>query len=277
VASLKVEGGVDTGLLLRNTEIEADAPTQTYSNGNNSLIVSKDAGSDRLLKDVSYGVFDVYKGDGSRQIGGYHHGNVTPDSSRPAGNVTATYAGKFTGVEAIDQRPREEFKAEAEGPQFGPPTVRALNGDVVLMADFGRGTVQGQVGNITYADSRTEEPAEQAAALMVRERATPYGISMDAKMTGSTYKGTAAFTGLQDKDSVLVTNSAVNGAFYGNKAAETAGTVSVTGQENRSTPEKARLAEQPAVPRVVVTGAFGGAKTDSITPFPPTTPPVNEK
>ena len=277
VASLKVDGGADTGLLVRNTDIEANAPTQSYSNGTNALTVSKDAGSDRLLTDVSYGVYDVHNADGSRQIGGYHYGNVTPESSRPAGNVTATYAGKFTGVEVMDGRQRadEAAKAEAE-PQFGPPTVRGLNGDVALMADFGRGTVQGLVGNMKYADDQRTQPEAEASALMVREpTATPYGLRMDAQMTGSTYKGTASFTGVED--AVTVTKSAVNGAFYGANAAETAGTLSVTGQAVPRKLEEYKLAEQPAAPRVVVTGAFGGAKSDSITPFPLPTSPVKEK
>ncbi len=276
VASLKVDGGADTGLLVRNTDIEANAPTQSYSNGTNALTVSKDAGSDRLLTDVSYGVYDVHNADGSRQIGGYHSGNVTPENSRPAGNVTATYAGKFTGVEVMDGRQRAEYEAAAleEGSQFGPPTVRGVNGDVALMADFGRGTVQGLVGNMKYADDQSTQP--EASALMAREpTATPYGLRMDAQMTGSTYKGTASFTGVED--AVTVTKSAVNGAFYGANAAETAGTLSVTAQANRANPELSKLAEQPAAPRVVVTGAFGGAKSDSITPFPLPTSPVKEK
>jgi hypothetical protein len=271
VASLKVEAGADTGLLVRNTDIEANAPTQSYSNGTNALTVSKDAGSDRLLTDVSYGVYDVHNADGSRQVGSYHYGNITPQDSRPTGNVTATYAGKFTGVEVMDGRQRaDEAKAEAES-QFGPPTVRGLNGDVALVADFGRGTVQGLVGNMKYTDGRRTEPEAEAAALMAREpTATPYGLRMDAQMTGSTYKGTASFTGVEN--AVTVTNSAVNGAFYGANAAETAGTLSVSGQANRTKLEEYKLAEQPAVPRVVVTGAFGGAKSDSIAPFPVPTP-----
>ncbi len=159
VASLKVDGGADTGLLVRNTDIEANAPTQSYSNGTNALTVSKDAGSDRLLTDVSYGVYDVHNADGSRQVGSYHYGNIYPSGLSPGRQCHRDLCRQIHRRGNMDGRQRSDEAAMAEAePQFGPPTVRGLNGDVALVADFGRGTVQGVVGNMKYTDGRRTEP-----------------------------------------------------------------------------------------------------------------------
>ena len=102
--------------------------------------------------------------------------------------MTAAYAGKFTGVE---MRMAAEIRRSGDGrsrPAVRTTTVRGLNGDVALVADFGRGTVQGVVGNMKYADGRRTEPEAEAAALMARADGDPYGLRMDAQMTGSTYK-----------------------------------------------------------------------------------------
>ncbi len=210
-AALTVTGGPSTGTLPM-IQSSAGADIKSYKGFNGSgndaeLLIVKSVTASQTLTDSSFGVVAVAGPAGSVQVGGFHQGTITPAAQMPT--VTATYNGVFGGLELSD-----------------PTTVRTLAGTTALTANFGAGTVQGSVSNL------------KAGGL-----ATGYGLDLNGNISGNTYTGTTSFTGGGGN----VTSSALNGAFYGANAAETAGALALTGRT-------------PIGSNVAITGAYGAKK-----------------
>ncbi|MEQ1697570.1 MAG: transferrin-binding protein-like solute binding protein [Hyphomicrobiaceae bacterium] len=127
----------------------------------------------------------------SGQLGGFFTGTPTSQAQMP-GNITATYSGGFVGYEVTNS------------------TVYEVAGASSVTANFGAGTVSGAVSSLTNLYGTP----------------SAYGLSMTGTITGNTYNGTAGFTGA---GAPTTTTSAMNGAFYGSAATQTAGALSVTG------------------------------------------------
>ncbi len=154
-----------------------------------------------FLQDASYGI-TVYQATNSPSayVGGFHHGNATAAANVPT-NVSATYNGFFTGLEL-----RTGQDAALGG-------AKGVAGAMSLTADFTAGTVNGSVSNIVDASSTS----------------AGYGLTMTGTIQGNAYSGTTAFTGAAGNAAGVVSSSAMNGAFYGANAAETAGAVRIEG------------------------------------------------
>lgn len=134
------------------------------------------------------------------QSAGQYSGTLTPESEIPK-NVTATYVGTFLGFGGV---------------VGAPVTVdTTVLGDVQLNADFGTGTISGQVSKLTDVGS---------------QKTRSYGLSMEGEINGNTYAGTTGFTTRSGTPSGTVTSSAMTGSFYGPKAQETAGALRVEGR-----------------------------------------------
>ncbi len=147
-------------------------------------------------------------------VGGYHAGDLTPKSQMPS-DASATYHGSFGGYGGTTG-------GSAEG----------LVGDVRLRANFGAGTVNGQVSNLQNTDGASKS----------------YGLSMNGKISGNTYSGTSGFTTKSGAASGRVTSSAMTGGFYGPNARETAGAMRVEGTPG------------PTKRPVAIVGGFGAKR-----------------
>jgi hypothetical protein len=210
-------GNIQTGTIARNTTIAAAAPDQLYASApvspSNSLTVQHNVGAAAPLTDAAFGLAYTASA-GSAYVGGYHYGNATALASMPT--ATATYAGKFSGIEVS---------------RFG---IGDIKGTSALTANFGAGTVNGNVTNMTLGSGGS----------------AGYGLSMNGTITGNTYSGTTGFTTTTGAPTVSVTASSMNGGFYGAGAAETAGALTVQGTPLPTT----------TLGPVAVVGAFGGKK-----------------
>lgn len=156
---------------------------------------------------------------GSVTTGYFHGGNATPAAdmtSLKTSNVQATYSGYFRGM-ALQSGPMTSIDG-------GPGTATQLGGNLSMNANFGSGAVNGNISNIQRPD-----PASTSGGGIVQ----PYGITMTGTMNGANYSGTAQYT-----DPTRGTGTAaiaggptgqMIGGFYGANAAETAGTVRITG------------------------------------------------
>lgn len=147
------------------------------------------------LSDAQYGLINFQYGN-AYGSGGFHSGNLTPVNELP---VTATYSGSLFGRMY----------------EIGKSTYNiwtGVTGGVVLNANFTNGTISGSTMGIS-----------QTAA-------TPFELSLNGTISGNTYTGSASVVSTDGKAVPAPTASAVNGAFYGANAAETAGAVRLEGQ-----------------------------------------------
>lgn len=136
-----------------------------------------------------------------------HDGIATNQSEMQtlrASNVTAHYNGRFEGIELV---------TGANG------LNESVSGDVGLTANFGQGTVAGNVYNL----NREANNVTSAAG---------YGLRMDGTIQGSNYSGTTAYTAAASSQGASAVGSArgdVIGGFYGTNAAETTGVARISG------------------------------------------------
>ncbi len=168
------------------------------------------------LSDAQYGLINFEYGN-AYGTGGFHGGNLTPVNQLP---VTATYVGGFGG------RMYEIGKSSYD-------KWTGVGGSVVLNANFTNNTISGSTMGIS-----------QAAA-------TPFEINMNGTISGNSYTGTASIVSIDGKAVPAPTSSAINGAFYGANAAETAGALRLEGQ----VPWKGGTQANS-----VIVGAFGAKK-----------------
>lgn len=168
------------------------------------------------LSNAQFGLINFEYGN-AYGSGGFHSGNLTPVNELP---VTATYVGNFFG------RMYEVGKSTYN-------VWTGVTGNVALNANFTNGTISGGTFGVS-----------QAAA-------TPFELNMNGTISGNTYTGSATVVSIDGKAVPAPTASAVNGAFYGANAAETAGAVRLEGQ----VPWKGGTQANS-----VLTGAFGAKK-----------------
>ena len=149
---------------------------------------------------------------GSVTTGFYFAGNATPTADMTtlkSGNVKATYTGAFQGTQLVGSTASDIFSGNFPG--------------VTLNADFGKGTVAGNVYNLQTATNCTSTSCTQ----------TPlsYGLAVNGTISGNSYSGTTSFTGVATAPGAAATGGTGNllGGFFGAGAAETAGVVRVTG------------------------------------------------
>ena len=194
-------GGTTMAGATSGTLIPLSATNTLYVSNDGTTIarVSTDAGANAPLTDAVYGRYWVYPASGQEQVGGYFSGTPTSQAQMP-GSITATYTGDFTGYRVM----------QATG-------IASLAGSSSLTANFGAGTVNGSITNLINQGNGLSQT---------------YGLSMTGTITGNTYNGTVGFTpaGPAAAGTPVVTNSALNGAFYGNGATQTAGALSISGQ-----------------------------------------------
>jgi C-lobe and N-lobe beta barrels of Tf-binding protein B len=211
--------------------IPGTAPLQSYETpaggtANSIVVASRYANQSGtvLLNDSSYGLLGVGGTTGNIAFGGYHAGNATAVAQLP---VTGSYTGVFAGF---------DLKPGTSAAGFG-----AIDGDVKLNADFSKGTVSGNVTNITNVSSAGVTSA------------AGYGLSLNGTIAGNAYTGTTAFTNATPGGpaATTATSSALNGAFYGANASETAGALRVQGLAPKS---------GGGTVDTVVIGAFGAKK-----------------
>ncbi len=210
--------GSTTGMLL-----SVSPATTLYVSSDSTTVatVSTNAGTNALLTDAGYGRYWVYPASGQEQVGGFFTGTPTSQSQMP-GNITATYTGGFTGYRV----------AQGQG-------ITSLKGSSSLTADFGAGTVNGTISNLVNGSNGLNQT---------------YGLSLAGNITGNTYNGTVGFTNAAPgvaSGTPVVASSALNGAFYGNGATQTAGSLSITGQAPSI---------GGAIGPVTVVGGFGGRR-----------------
>ncbi len=171
---------------------------------------------------------------GSMTSGTYFGGDstVTGQMDTLKNNKTkATYQGFFQGLGGYPV-------ATVGGDE--PITVTGVNGlrgDAQLTADFGAGTIGGNIYNMQNVETATT---------------AGYGIRMDGTISGSSYTGTAKYTPAATATGMAGTsgNGSVIGGFFGANAAETAGVVTVTGEQGTACTSTSCF----------VTGGFGAKK-----------------
>lgn len=167
-----------------------------------------------LIGTLTNGVFTA---DSGTVTSGWLFGGDSTAASEMAAlktglNPTATYTGAFIGNSG----------SLSSG-------VSSVFGDVALTADFGGGTIKGDVSNLTMVDTNT---------------AAGYGLSMNGTIAGSAYSGAATYSDGTGTGQVV-------GGFFGANAAETAGVVQVQGAQPGGTCVTADC---------FVQGAFGAKK-----------------
>ena len=172
-----------------------------------------------------YTVYFAESAANQNNVSLFHDGDLTPTSALPAG--TATYNGKFGGTAVTSNwliRPRtvgDPFNADpsqAIGQDWDPNGTWRVTGDVQVNADFGAGSVNGVINNLTW---RKFDPDVGYITIGTAEVSRPFhDYTFNGTMTGSTYTGNT-----RGPNSVVTGNNALNGAFYGPNAEETAGVV----------------------------------------------------
>lgn len=163
------------------------------------------------LQQLPNGLYFNPQGTGQRTEGYFFTGTATSAADMAGlasgpNPVTARYQGRFEGDELTTTR-------------------RQVQGNVDMTADFGKGTVSGNVYGIqAYSNCNSGQCTQTSAG---------YNINMNAKITGSQYQGTAQFASPTTSSPTTVTGTSgkgdVVGGFFGPKAAETAGSVRVNG------------------------------------------------
>ncbi len=155
-----------------------------------------DAAGAVTLTDTSYGLYSQSNAaSNTLDVTGFAIGNPTLNVPTVG---AATYNGSFIGV---------DVKPGTTNP------IANLTGDATITANFGAGTVSGNITNIQVVSS-TAPPAA-------------YGtdISLTGGIAGNTIAGTAAFTA----GTATTSNSNLTGQFNGVNAVEVAGAVTVEG------------------------------------------------
>ena len=192
------------------------------------------------LTDAKYGIVYVMNGnpwpvnmkDRDFGLAAYHTGNATPLGQMPT-NTTATYRGYFQGTAVVPYSVRP-------GDVLG-----VLVGDATINANFASGKIDGAISNI-----------QQRQADLTLLRVDPFNINVAGTISGNAYQGTAALSGV----GATATGGAVNGAFYGANAAETAGAVSAQGSL-MTTRLRPNGPPDPAVSMpMTVIGAYGAKR-----------------
>ncbi len=192
-----------------------------------------------------YTVYFAESAANQNNVSIFHDGDLTPTSGLPA--ATATYNGKFGGTAVTSnwlERPRavnDPFNADPStnaGQDWDPNGTWRVTGDTTVNADFGAGSVNGVIDNLTW---RKFDPAVGYITIGTNETSRPFhNYTFSGTITDSTYSGTT-----RGPNTVVTGNNAVNGAFYGPNAEETAGTVfsettSVNPDDGRSPYEENR-------------------------------------
>jgi hypothetical protein len=207
VPVLETAKGISQGSLPGLT----DSYVGFYSDGSLSFLVTA-AGSATTLPTIS-------PANGSATTGAYFGGNATPGSDMDTlknTNVTATYTGIFVGFAGTPDQVTS-FSQAVSG-----QNTTDVKGDTQLTANFGAGSVGGNVFNMSNYDAAGN-----------RIGATDYGLRLDGTITGSTYSGTAQYTAASTVTGVAASAGSptgqMMGGFFGPNAAETAGVVSIVG------------------------------------------------
>lgn len=156
---------------------------------------------------------------GSATMGFGYGGTATPASDMTTlknNNVTATYNGFFRGIAG---QTVAVTSINSNNGTIG--NAADLRGQTALTANFGAGTVNGNVYNMQRVDASNTASA------------APYGIRMDGTIAGSTYSGTARYTSPLATSGASALSSSPSGqmigGFFGAQAAETAGVVRIEG------------------------------------------------
>lgn len=213
-ASLTDSKGIDAGVMEQPLRLlSRSGGSEYYDNTSTSYLLANRGNStyNLVLDNSTYGW--VWFGDaaGNRAIAPYHTGTPTSQAQLPTA-VTATYTGVFEGI---------EYRSNSASNYYTAP--------MQMNANFGAGTVSGAVA---------------------RPTGSQMGIVFDGTITGNAYQGTAIMVGAPAAN-LVTTKSAVNGAFYGPNAVETAGAIAVQGRQD--------LPGAPNSP-VTVVGAFGAKR-----------------
>jgi hypothetical protein len=216
-----VTGGLPNGAGSYTQSLPAASCTSTSTDLNcgtktDSLYLTSQAGSKGALFYSAYGLTTNDVAGGGTNISGVYAGTATALTDLPK-NVTATYTGIYQGT------------------AFQPGAVYAQAGNANLSANFGSGTVSGQVSNLTQINS---------AGTITN---AGYGIAMNGTISGGNYNGTAGYTTTTGATGGTVSTSTLAGGFFGPQAAETAGALAIKGTT-------------PGGVATTTVGAFGGKK-----------------
>lgn len=185
-----------------------------------------------------YTVFNDPSAANNNNVSLFHDGSQTPTSGLPAG--TATYRGKFGGVAVISnfltstRGVDDPFDTDAvAGTDLDPNGTWRVVGDVNVTANFGSGTVTGNVTNSTYRRFTGSATSPDGYITVTPQEYNPGGgannsrIFADYNITGTITDSTYSGNVRGPNGAVVTGNNAVNGAFYGPNAEETAGVLSV--------------------------------------------------
>ena len=193
-------------------------------------------------------------GDGSLEhsyVGQYSDATLT--GTLTSGVTTATsgeattgwyFGGDATGATEMSNLMTAAPKATYQGAFEGKSgSINSANGglsdvmgQVTLQADFGNGTMGGNVYNMTKLSTGN---------------ALGYGIAVDGTIIGSTYTGSAQYTAGGATDPGVSGSGQVIGGFFGANAVETAGVIDVQGAQPGGT---------CTVADCYLQGAFGAKK-----------------
>ena len=145
-----------------------------------------------------------------------------PVNSGDAGSFGVIFGGQATPESAVEQKATSSVVAtfsnggQFEGTEFlqggGVTGIRSNN--VNLSADFGAGTVVGQISNITEVNTDNNSPARA------------YDIGINATIDGNTFAGDANYINNNQTSG----DGTSEGGFFGPNAEEVAGAVQITGQ-----------------------------------------------
>lgn len=153
-------------------------------------------------------------------------GDKTKTTDMPT-TGSANYKGAFVGVE-------QDWRGGS-----APVVSSRLNGAVEMSADFAAATVTGRVGEITRSTP---------GATGFEQKATDYSIGFNGKIDGASFAGTSGLTqwGTNTPIEHTLQTGALQGGFFGPKAAEAAGAIAVSSAHDAT--------------KTLVTGSFGAKK-----------------
>jgi C-lobe and N-lobe beta barrels of Tf-binding protein B len=218
--ALSITGGLPSGatsyaqnFASNNCTLSSTGRSVNCSNSTDTLFLTTVSGSGALASS-GYGIANHYDAaTGGTNLTGFYTGTATALSDLPK-NVTATYSGTYYGY------------------ALQPGTVLQQAGNMSMSANFGSGTVAGQVTNLTNASTLAN---------------AGYGLSMNGTISGGNYTGTAGYTTTTGAAAGTVSSSTLAGGFFGAQAAETAGALAIKGTAPNGTV-------------TTTVGAFGGKK-----------------
>ena len=160
----------------------------------------------------------------------FFDGSATPTTALPAGS--ATYRGKFGGIGVASnwlsptRTVDDPFDtADTAGKTYDPNGTWRVVGDTTVVADFGAGTVNGTINNMTWRKfTGSETSPDGFITITPGETAKPFSnYTFNGTITDNTFAGNAQ----GQAGSVVTGNNAVNGGFFGPNGEEVAGVVSV--------------------------------------------------